>query len=203
MNEHSKETFKKNIEEIKKLYEERPNVINTELENLIRRERDHVIVTEKKSLLGDIDKELFFNSIISIVIGLLGFINIGKFENSAMYFFGYVFFLSGYYVGTRTKGFGIIFLFSHGITGLAIMIGFTLSGILNSPLMSDNSTNLYNYLFIAGAILVIATVLAILYNLSDNLKPRKYFSLIPLCTYLLGIAMIVLFPNIMNLIYNL
>lgn len=59
MNGHSQETFQKNIEEIKKLYEKRPNVINTELENLIRRERDHVIVTEKKSLLGDIDKELF------------------------------------------------------------------------------------------------------------------------------------------------
>ena len=39
-----------------------------------------------------------------------------------MYVFGFIFFVAGMLVGTFVPGFGVIFLFSHGLTGLSLMI---------------------------------------------------------------------------------
>jgi hypothetical protein len=203
------EEFEKYNKKIKQLYQRDPKGVNKALKDLTNRLNivNELNKSEKiinNGIFKDLDKEKFIACIICILIALLGLINITASETVGQYYFGLVFFLAGFFIGAYVKGFGLIFLFSHGMTGLAMMVGFTITDILKSPLLKDGvNNNLYIYLGIALSIFVAATIATILRNLSNNFKEKQYSLLLPLVLYFIGILMICIFPKIYTFIYAL
>ncbi len=184
--------FNKYISELQKIYAEDPKRATKEASQSLKR------LEAKKGILKDIDLDILGICTISIIILLLAFIDM---ETLPLYMAGFAFFLSGHFVGMYVKGFGLIFLFSHSVTGICMMVGETLSKVLGNPLFSDNPRNLIIYLVIAIALLVIATIIVILHNLSDNLKKLNHIKLLPLTIYFIGFLMIKIFPFIIQYIY--
>lgn len=147
----------------------------------------------KQPLLGDVNWEMFGICTFAMLIALLGLVN---FQAAGEYYFGLVFFLCGEIIGLKIKNFGLIFLASHGITGLSLLTSSQLSGLITSPLMEDLPKSAY---FVLAAILIlfVAGVLTtVLYNLSDNLKKKKGAILIPLFIFFIAILIVVLCPRI-------
>lgn len=119
-----------------------------------------------------------------------------------LYFFGAIFFLVGLFIGLNAPVFGIIFLFSHGGTGLGIMCASKIKSVLDSPLMTDNPTNL-KYLLILGAGLITAGIIStIFYNVSNKIKDQKYSLIIILSMFAVGIAIIQILPIMFNIPIN-
>ena len=213
------EKFNKNIEELKKLYKERPEETIQEIEDTIaimkgpekyqalmqKRHAEEQIQGSSK-ILSDIDPKILIQALFGIAVFLVGLININVFP---VYAAGCIFFLAGLMVGLHVKGFGIIFLFSHGMTGLFLMIGSLLGGgdpndifeFFNSPIMTDNPNNIIIYLVTALTLILIAVIYSILYNLSDNLKKKEKSLYFPLGLYFIGILMFVLFNKISMYLY--
>ena len=138
--------------------------------------------------------------ILSVIVLLEGLLNLlikrdagSNYLALEVYFFGYVFFLSGYFIGMNEKGFGIIFLFSHGVIGLLIMCFSFLQDSFSVPLLSDLPRNAGNYLCATLSFFVVATINVIAYNISDRVKQTKYSVYIPLILYIIGFAMVGLF----------
>ena len=137
--------------------------------------------------------------LLSLIILLEGLFILRTNGNLYMYFFGFAFFLSGHFVGMNVVGFGLIFLFSHSVTGMGIMIASMLN-IFNNPLLTDLSTSEYCYLIIALSLFIIATTYVIIYNLSWKIKEIKYSKYIPLVIYIIGFLMVGLFNIIIKYI---
>ena len=108
-----------------------------------------------------------------------------------------IFFLAGFYVGLNAGPFGIIFLFSHGMTGLGIMIAS--SGVFNEIfpiLLQDASRGMIMYFGVAAALVVFATLYIIVTSVRKSRSQYREF--LPLGCYLIAIAMLKVFPYIMN-----
>ena len=191
------------ISQIRKLNEKYPNKVKRELRNLINLFNSANNNYENKIIPNDIDKEKLLAVIICTAMALLGFINVFSNPEAGVYFFGLVFFLAGFFVGVTQKGFGLIFLFSHGVTGLGIMVGFVLKDIFNNPLLQDGINNIHIYLGITLLIFVLAIITTAIRNLSDSFKNKQYSLLIPLSLFFIGLFMVTLLPKIFNFIYNL
>lgn len=141
---------------------------------------------------------------ICILIALCGLLvqNIGMI---LMYIFGLVFFFAGLFVGSYVIGFGLIFLFSHGGSGLFIMISSLLSNeffdfedISNNPVFTDGGipNDLKQYLIGIIAVFAIAIIYTIAHNLSSKLKEDNKHIIIILSLYLIGILLVGLAPRI-------
>ena len=122
-----------------------------------------------------------------------------------MYIFGLVFFFAGLFVGSYVIGFGLIFLFSHGGSGLFIMISSLLSNeffdfedISNNPVFTDGGipNDLKQYLIGIIAVFAIAIIYTIAHNLSSKLKEDNKHIIIILSLYLIGILLVGLAPRI-------
>ena len=100
-----------------------------------------------------------------------------------------IFFIGGLLIGLFIEKFGLIFLFSHGMTGLGLMLGIELSGLLTSPFISDAPIYIYISLGIILLLIILGLITTILYNLSDALKDNEYFIFIPLILF--GIALLI------------
>jgi len=137
--------------------------------------------------------------ILSLIILLEGLLILTIDGNIYMYYFGFVFFMAGYFIGISEKGFGLIFLFSHSVTGMGLMIASMLN-VFNNPLLTDLSTIEYCYLIIALSLFIIATTYVIIYNLSWKIKEIKYSKYIPLVIYIIGFLMVGLFNIIIKYI---
>lgn len=198
-----KEDFENYNNKLKELYKNDPATVTKELRKLVNKLTYPGEEPNEKLFNNSIDKEKFIICMMCILMALLGLLNWGNGEALGLYYFGLIFFLAGYFVSTQAKGAGIIFLFSHGMTGLGLMIYFTLHDILESPLMKDSPKNLLMYLGVVICIIVVATIITILRNLSETFKLKKYTSIIPLALYFIAILMAVLLPKIINYLYAL
>ena len=137
--------------------------------------------------------------LLSLIILLEGLFILRTNGNLYMYFFGFAFFLSGHFVGMHEKGFGLIFLFSHSVTGMCIMIVSMLNAVDN-PLLTDLSIKEYCYLIVMFFFFIIATIYVIVYNLSTKIKLIKYSKFIPLVIYTIGFLMAGLFNIVIKYI---
>ena len=189
--------FDSQIEKLRVLYNEKPtetiNEINKAIINLkIETNED---VPEKKY-----SRRAVISGLFAVCIFLISITNINYgSEQFMMYFFGTVFFLAGLFIGLNVPVFGIIFLFSHGGTGLGIMCFTKINKILQSPIMTDNPTNLQNLLVLGVGLIVIGIISTIFYNVSKKIRDKKYSLIIILAMFAIGIAIIQLLPMIYNI----
>ena len=111
--------------------------------------------------------------------------------------FGFVFFAAGVSIGCFLKGFGIIFLFSHGVTGMCIMEASLLGDLLNSPILTDAP----KWFPVSAGIVIFMFIVAILslivHNLSDTVKKMKYFKLIPLVCFFIAFLLTIIIRRIL------
>lgn len=198
--------FDTKVEELRELYKKKPtetiNGINEVIFNVkfndLNNFKDKKETEETKN-----SKKVLISGIFAVCIFLMSVFNIkyGS-EQFMLYFFGAAFFLAGLFVGLNVPVFGIIFLFSHGGTGLGIMCASKIKSVLDSPLMTDNPTNL-KYLLILGAGLIIAGIIStIFYNVSNKIKDQKYSLIIILSMFAVGIAIIQILPIMFNIPIN-
>ena len=126
----------------------------------------------------------------------------------ALYMFGLVFFLAGLFIGLNVPVFGLIFLCSHGGTGIIIMLSsllgsdenslfYNIGRIFKNPMFSDGGmpSNLRLHLCAIVAVLVTALVYTVLHNLSPRLKENKIHMIIILALFLIGIVLVGLIPR--------
>lgn len=189
--------FDSEIEKLRLIYNEKPtetiNEINKAIINL-KNETNEDIPEKKYS------RRAVISGLFAVCIFLISITNINYgSEQFMMYFFGTVFFLAGLFVGLNVPVFGIIFLFSHGGTGLGIMCFTKINKILQSPIMTDNPTNLQNLLVLGVGLIVIGIISTIFYNVSKKIRDKKYSLLIILAMFAIGIAIIQLLPMIYNI----
>lgn len=189
--------FDSQIEKLRVLYNEKPtetiNEINKAIINLKNETNEDV--PEKKY-----SRRAVISGLFAVCIFLISITNINYgSEQFMMYFFGTVFFLAGLFVGLNVPVFGIIFLFSHGGTGLGIMCFTKINKILQSPIMTDNPTNLQNLLVLGVGLIVIGIISTIFYNVSKKIRDKKYSLIIILAMFAIGIAIIQLLPMIYNI----
>lgn len=187
-------TFEENIQELRELYQENPKKVENETKKLV----SSLKITNTK-LLENVDLSKLIIAICCIFMALIGLINIGN-ENASLYYFGFIFFIAGLLIGIYIKGFGLIFLFSHGCTGLSIMIGSTLGNYLKEPILSDMSKGVYIYLGILIAIIICGLIITILTNLSEKIKSKPFADAYPVIIMSVAILLVELFPVLYNTI---
>ena len=193
-------SYNSNIEKLNKIYKEYPEKTEEELNKLVLKlETYKDFINYQKTTNYKYNKILV---IIFIVIAILGIINL-NINILFTYYFGLIFFITGYCISLLEKGLTLIFLFSHGMTGLMIMLVPIIDKVIKNPLLSDNPTNIYIYLLIAILLIIIATILVVVYNLSNYFKEKVFSRIIPLLIYLLSIIMITILPHIYSIIYNI
>ncbi len=193
-------SYNSNIEKLNKIYKEYPEKTEKELNKLVLKLKTYEdFINYQKTTNYKYNKILI---IIFIVIAILGMINL-NINILFTYYFGLIFFITGYCSSLLGKGIPLIFLFSHGMTGLMIMLVPIVGKVINNPLLSDNPTNIYIYLGIVILLIIIATTLAIIYNLADYFKTKEFSKLIPAILYLLAIIMVTILPHIYTIIYNI
>ena len=130
------------------------------------------------------------------MILLLGLFRINTFP---MYFFGWIFFVAGMLVGMYVPVFGIIFLFSHGMTGFFLMLNFL--DIKDYLVYVSDSPTAVIYLLIAVLIFlfVAGIIFAILHSFKKN-REKKFFSCYPFVCFFLLILILIFVPNIISLL---
>lgn len=155
-------------------------------------------------------KAILIGSIIIILlVGLLP-LKLGDIECIPFYYFGFIFFIAGFFIGTSIPGFGIIFLFSHGMVGLGLMTGPTLLNIINNPYMTDNPKNIYIYLgviCVLFAVAVIKTIIDSIKNLKNISNTSRYVKVknqaIIILLFTVGIVMVQIMPFIIDKLLSL
>ena len=176
--------FESYINRLRSVFEENPQFAIKESRRSLRR------IEEMKKYenlpINDFDREQFLSCVLIIIVALLGLFNVSSY---GVYFFGLVFFIAGHFVGLTQKGFGLIFLFSHSVTGMGMMYGALLYKMFESPILQDNAINLYISIGIIAVLAIIATLYTILYNLSDNLKKKEFSMQIPLIIYMVSFTL--------------
>lgn len=175
------EQFENYIQKLRQEFQENPKQALQEAQNSLRR-----LSAPKKKILKRENRKIFFIAIYFIIIALIGLIN---YTSMPLYLGGLVFFIGGLLIGLFIEKFGLIFLFSHGMTGLGLMLGVELSGLLTSPFISDAPIYIYISLGIILLLIILGLITTILYNLSDALKDNEYFIFIPLILF--GIALLI------------
>ena len=174
--------------------------------HIIKKYVDILNIDNKKEVKeNDIDNVRFkldpkFNIlyivIICFIIILLGLFSLESFPG---YFFGSVFFFAGLFIGLFVPIFGLIFLFSHGLTGFCIMMG-SIGERFTGPLYSDASGSGYFMLLGLAAILAICGfIFTILHNIGI-LKKHEYGVLIPFLFFLGCFLICALFPYLFKIL---
>ncbi len=157
----------------------------------IKRSLKRLNVIEKEPV--DLDKvDTVFAVIISVLMVPLGFLS---FQDT--YFFGLIFFIAGVMVGIFVPYFGLIFLFSHGLTGLSLMLGENVKEIYNSPLVSDGA-NVQMYMYVAFGLFIAGFATVILKNFIKPLKEFPYIKTVIMLLLFMGVLLIKAFPYVVN-----
>ena len=142
--------------------------------------------------------------LFSVLVALLGLLNVNlNSDLTFLYYFGLFFFIAGYYTIMSDEDKTVIFLFSHGMLGLGVMLIPLISEIINTPLLSDSPINIYIYLGIVILLIITATTLSVIYKLSNRFKEKALLKIIPLIIYLIAIIMVDILPHIYTIIYNI
>lgn len=185
--------FEKNIEELRKCHDKNPTLIEKEFSKFMM---------DMKFLSSSHNTVIQEIGIENIILGILltGILLIGLFQihNFMLYFFGFIFFVAGFFIGIKIKGGGIIFLFSHGGSGVAIMIGALLGEFFSSPIGTDMPNSIYFYLGVIAFLFITSIIMIIVYNLSDLVKRKKYYVDSILVLIFLGFLLAGLFPYLVK-----
>lgn len=185
--------FENDIEELRKCHENNPKLIEKEFSKF---------VLDMKVLSSTDSKVIHEIGIHNIIMGILLFfillVGLFHYVNFSLYFFAYIFFVAGFFIGIKVKGGGIIFLFSHGGTGLAIMVTTLLSSTNIEVLLSDFSIRKYFYFGVIAFFFLVATIMVIAHNLSDKLKLKRYYVDSILVLYFIGLLLVGIFPYMMK-----
>ncbi len=176
--------FYEYIEKLKEVYAENPKRATKEAKASLKR-----LSSEKKALLDEKAKPIFFIAMYFVFIVLMGLINLSQYPS---YIFGMVFFIAGALVGAYVKGFGLFFLFSHGMTGLGLMIAGQIGELFSSSFLSDAPKEIYYWLVAIFLLILFAMIITILFNLSDSLREKRYFVFVPLILFGIAIVLTVL-----------
>ena len=182
--------YEDNKQLLEELRTKNKNVVDKEFDKFVKnlendiKEEDKKIdynLTSNKDFLDRIGitehKEIFYQ--ILIYFGMLAFAAImlvpNNLENIAIFLFGLVFFVAGFNIATSEdgKGFGIIFFFSHGGSGITLMIGSLLANRYSYEMLSDMNFNLKLYISLTVALLIFTVFATIIYNLSNTINKNK------------------------------
>ena len=195
--------YKECLNKIDKYYKSNPDITTNELEKTIYNIEYNVLT--KNSSIGpkkilDIDIVWIYRVAFVIIVLTIGLVDILNNSFDGTYYFGAIFYLAGLFIGLNIKGVGLIFLLSHGGTGIGIMLVPTIINILKSPLMSDlANNNIMSILVIAFITIVLAILMTVFYNLSDQFKNKNYSLPVILLLYMIGIVIIKIIPIIYNI----
>lgn len=192
--------YKESLNKINEYYKENPDITTNELEKAVYNIEYNILMKNndvKNSTGIDIEPVWLYRIGFVILILLIGLIDIAYGNFDGNYYFACIFFLAGLFVGLYVRGFGLIFLLSHGLSGLALMIGPTIKSILSSPIITDLANKSILFFMVIGIIaLITAFLMTALYNLSNKIQGNKYSLFIIFILYLFGILMIKLIPII-------
>ena len=195
--------YKECLNKIDKYYKSNPDITTNELEKTIYNIEYNVLT--KNSSIGpkkilDVDIVWIYRVAFVIIVLAIGLVDILNNSFDGTYYFGAIFYLAGLFIGLNIKGGGLIFLLSHGGTGIGIMLVPTIINILKSPLMSDlANNNIMSILVIAFIAIVLAILMTVFYNLSDQFKNKNYSLPVILLLYMIGIVIIKIIPIIYNI----
>lgn len=195
--------YKECLNKIDKYYKSNPDITTNELEKTIYNIEYNVLT--KNSSVGpkkilDVDIVWIYRVAFVIIVLAIGLVDILNNSFDGTYYFGAIFYLAGLFIGLNIKGVGLIFLLSHGGTGIGIMLVPTIINILKSPLMSDlANNNIMSILVIAFIAIVVAILMTVFYNLSDQFKNKNYSLPVILLLYMIGIVIIKIIPIIYNI----
>lgn len=195
--------YKECLNKIDKYYKSNPDITTNELEKTIYNIEYNVLT--KNSSIGpkkilDVDIIWIYRVAFVIIVLAIGLVDILNNSFDGTYYFGAIFYLAGLFIGLNIKGVGLIFLLSHGGTGIGIMLVPTIINILKNPLMSDlANNNIMSILVIAFIAIVLAILMTVFYNLSDQFKNKNYSLPVILLLYIIGIVIIKIIPIIYNI----
>lgn len=195
--------YKECLNKIDKYYKSNPDITTNELEKTIYNIEYNVLT--KNSSIGpkkilDVDIIWIYRVAFVIIVLAIGLVDILNNSFDGTYYFGAIFYLAGLFIGLNIKGVGLIFLLSHGGIGIGIMLVPTIINILKSPLMSDlANNNIMSILVIAFIAIVLAILMTVFYNLSDQFKNKNYSLPVILLLYMIGIVIIKIIPIIYNI----
>lgn len=195
--------YKECLNKIDKYYKSNPDITTNELEKTIYNIEYNVLTKNNnigpKKIL-DVDIIWIYRVAFVIIVLAIGLVDILNNSFDGTYYFGAAFYLAGLFIGLNTKGVGLIFLLSHGGTGIGIMLVPTIINILKSPLMSDlANNNIMSILVIAFIAIVVAILMTVFYNLSDQFKNKNYSLPVILLLFMIGIVIIKIIPIIYNI----
>lgn len=195
--------YKECLNKIDKYYKSNPDITTNELEKTIYNIEYNVLT--KNSSVGpkkilDVDIIWIYRVAFVIIVLAIGLVDILNNSFDGTYYFGAIFYLAGLFIGLNIKGVGLIFLLSHCGTGIGIMLVPTIISIFKSPLMSDlANNNIMSILVIAFIAIVVAILMTVFYNLSDQFKNKNYSLPVILLLYIIGIVIIKIIPIIYNI----
>ena len=197
--------FDRYIKELYKLKSENEKIANNVAKKGLE-ELGMTSYTPQRNSLG-INTEWGLIVGICILIACCGFL-LNSLASIPMYIGGLAFFLAGLFVGLNIPVFGLIFLFSHGATGLFVILSsffFNIGEesadffkIFNNPMFSDGGipNNLKMYIATIVVLLIIAFVYTILHNLSPVLKNNKKHMIAILLLFFIIILLTGLAPKL-------
>lgn len=188
-----KNSFEDKLNKLRELHDKNSMIIDHEVDYIISK-----YGTERKVDPKKLKKFMFVTFVIlCALLGLVNAFNSNIDMDISLYYFGILFFLVGLFVGLSFKSFGLIFLFTHGGTGLGLMLIPIIKNLELKMYLTDNPTFLLIYLRIIIIAIILAIILTVLYNLNDRLKDSiKIYSLI-FILYLLAITMVVFLPKLL------
>mgnify|MGYP007069921350 CR=1 FL=1 len=201
-------SYDRYMKKMKELHDDYPSLAEEEARIGLERLGTHIdknnsVVHTK--LFGDVEIRKLLYIGLFILIGLVGIATFFQpLDGDAaipMYVFGMVFFVTGFCIGTMKDGkyFGIIFLFSHGMTGYGLMTSSVLGDILDSPLLSDgNTTFIFFYIALWVILVCLGIGSSIIYNLSDKLKAKNKYPILQLGFFAIAIMMAAALPFIIK-----
>lgn len=195
MNNKYDEEYREYLSVLDKKYKENPRNTISMLRKFIARLQDK----KKNKIIDDSNRDIFIMAFLIIFIALIGLINIYSYP---MYLFGLAFFLAGFFVGFSEKYFGLIFLISHGCTGMALMIGCQIYSVMENPLMQDNPYNIWIYMGIGIFLIVVALLIVLFYNLSDYVRSFFWVKNVVFGIMAIVFLMATLLPHIVNNLYS-
>ena len=146
-----KEEFNGYIDKLKDAYDNNPNKVSKEVRDTLIRLK----LIKRGKFLSDVNKSTVFLIIEILLIVLIGLLS---YKTGFVYYGGLIFFIAGVFIGLYVPYFGIVFLFSHGLTGLCIMVAGLCSSVFNLLLSGDTSISLYIICAIAILIFIIAFI---------------------------------------------
>lgn len=184
MNNSSKE-FDVYITELRNIFRNNPTLAIEYAQGSVERLKGINISEEIKSFINSDSFSTFLVVMIYVVAALFGVL-----EPNPLYWGGLIFFAAGVLVACKAKIFGLLFLFSHGMTGLGMMSSVFLYKIFSNPIYSDNPKKYMIGLAITFLFYGIGLVTSFIYNLSDDFKKKRFAIIYPSLFFVLGIIVL-------------